>query len=49
MLITLSGTMVILCLANIMQGGGGMVYLGLVYSKILQKRSSFATDCSFVY
>ena len=34
MLITLSGTMVISCLDNILQGGG------LGYSKIRQKRSS---------
>ena len=42
MLITLSGTMVISCLVNIVQGGGGggMFYLGLGYSKIRQKRSS---------
>ena len=50
MLITPSGTMVISYLANIVQGGGGMFYLGLGYSKICQKTVkcliSFATDCS---
>ena len=49
MLITLSVTMVISCLANIVQGGGEMFYLGLGYSKIRQKTVkcliSFATDC----
>ena len=40
MLITLSGTMVISCLVNIVQGGGGKFYLGLGCSKIRQKRSS---------
>ena len=48
MLITLSGTMVISYLANIVQGGGGMFYLGLGYFKIHQKTVkcliSFATD-----
>ena len=43
MLITLSGTMVISCLVNIVQGGGGMFYLGLGYSKIRQKRSSVSS------
>ena len=37
MLITPSGTMVISHLANIVQGGRGMFYLGLGYSKIRQK------------
>ena len=49
MLITLSGTMVISCLVNIVQGRGGgggkgggwgESYLGLGCSKIRQKRSS---------
>ena len=52
MLITPSGTMVISYLANIVQGGGGMFYLGLGYLKIRQKMVkcviSFATDCSLI-
>ena len=36
MLITLSGTMVISCLVNIVQGGGGMFYQVLGYSKTLR-------------
>ena len=41
MSITLSGTMVISCLVNIVQGGGGgKFYIGLGCSKIRQKRSS---------
>ena len=53
MLITLSSTMVILYLVNIVQGGGGMFYLGLGYLKICQKMVkcliSFATDCSLLH
>ena len=47
MLITLSGTMIISCLVNIVQGGGkgggGMFYLVFEYSKIRQKRSSVSS------
>ena len=45
MLITLSGTMIISCLVNIVQGGGGggVFYLVFEYSKIRQKRSSVSS------
>ena len=49
MLITFSGTMIISCLVNIVQGGegrgggGGMFYLVFEYSKIRQKRSSVSS------
>ena len=53
MLITLSGTMVISYPASIVQGGGGMFYLGLEYSKISQKMVkcliSFAANCRTIW
>ena len=40
---SLPGIMVISCLANIVQKGGGMFYLGLGYPKVRKKRSSVST------